>query len=439
MMQPKEIAAMGLQIAQKKGAQSAAVSYNRSRNVSIDWRDGALEKVEDGTTQSLSFELYVDGRYSVVSTSDLRKESLATFVESAVATTRVLAEDKDRALPDPKYYQGLIEKDLHLMDPQQASISPQLKRDLARETEAAARSVKDNQHILSVSSQFSDSLDETFRLHSNGFEGYQAGTTFFLSASVSVHDKDGKPEEFAYAGGRYFKTLPNPKTIGIEAAERTLARRGSSKGASGKYTMIVEPRVAGRLLAMMRGPLSGRSLQQKQSYLEGKMGQSIASSLLTITDNPHRPSGFGSRLFDNEGMTAKALPIIEKGVLRNYYLDTYYARKMELQPTTGSTSNVELALGDKDKNQWINTVKDGILVTSFLGGNSNGLTGDFSLGIQGYMIRNGQIAEPIGEMNLSGNLLPFFQNLIGVGNDPFLYSSLLAPTLVFDQVEIAGT
>jgi PmbA protein len=186
------------------------------------------------------------------------------------------------------------------------------------------------------------------------------------------------------------------------------------------------------------GPLAASALQQKRSFLDGKLGQRVASARLDVTDDPFVPRGLGSRLFDGEGITARRFPIFEDGVLRSYYVDNYYGRKLGMAPTTRGMSNLAWKLGDRAAPALLADVKEGILVTGFLGGNSNATTGDFSLGAQGYRIRGGQLAEAIGEMNVSGNHLELWQRLAAVGNDPYPYSAGRTPTLAFEGVQFAG-
>ena len=202
---------------------------------------------------------------------------------------------------------------------------------------------------------------------------------------------------------------------------------------------MVDARAAGRLASALLGPMSASSLQQKRSFLEGKLGTAIASPLLEWTDDPLIPRAFGSRHYDGEGMAAQPRRIIEAGVLRGWYVDTYYGRKLGLAPTTARPSNMTWKLGSKPRAALLAEVGEGVLVTGFLGGNSNGTTGDFSLGVRGFAIHGGALAEPIGEMNVSGNQLDLWQRLAAVGDDPYPYSSLRTPTLVFDGVQIAGT
>jgi PmbA protein len=300
--------------------------------------------------------------------------------------------------------------------------------------------VKGREAILSVTTGFGDTFAESARVHSNGFEGARRVTDFGMTAQVSVKDPDGRrPEDWDSASSRHFAALPGPEPIGRAAAERALARLGSAKGASAVLTMAVENRSAARLLGSLLGPLSAASLQQKRSYLEGKLGQQVGSVLLDLSDDPLVPRGFGSRLFDSEGMVARPFPLFQGGALRNYYVDNYYGRKLGMAPTTRGSSNLAWKFGSQGADELLAAMGDGILVTGFLGGNSNSTTGDFSHGVQGYRVRGGKRAEPIGEMNISGNHLELWKHLAAVGNDPYPYSAARTPTLVFEGVQFAGT
>ncbi|HSD21319.1 MAG TPA: metallopeptidase TldD-related protein, partial [Anaeromyxobacter sp.] len=174
-------------------------------------------------------------------------------------------------------------------------------------------------------------------------------------------------------------------------------------------------------------------------FLEGKIGASVGNPLLDVRDDPHVPRGLGSRLYDGEGLAAHPFPVFERGVLRAYYVDTYYGRKLGIPPTTARSSNLAWSLGERTQAELLADLREGVLVTGFLGGNSNGTTGDFSLGVRGYRVRAGALAEPVGEMNVSGNHLELWKHLAAVGNDPYPYSSMRTPTLVFEGVQFAGT
>ncbi|HPT20706.1 MAG TPA: metallopeptidase TldD-related protein, partial [Bacteroidales bacterium] len=176
----------------------------------------------------------------------------------------------------------------------------------------------------------------------------------------------------------------------------------------------------------------------KQSFLIGKENKPVASQKLTIIDDPFIPSGFGSQLFDNEGLAAIKRPIIEEGILRNFYIDNYYGRKLKMKPTSGDTSNMIFKTGEKDLAGMIQEIKKGILITGFNGGNCNGSTGDFSYGIEGYFIENGKIIHPVNEMNISGNMNQFWLNLVETGNDVLENESIKTPSMMFDNIDFSG-
>jgi len=435
----RAIAGAAMKSALAKGAKEAAAVVNRARNVSLEWRDGKVEKINEPTTMGLTLQLYEDGRFSQVSSSDLRSEALDTFVSDSVSMTRVLAEDPFRSLPEPALYEGRASVDLQLEDPAYPTVTPERRRTAARQMEEAARAVKGAESILSVTTGFDDTRTESFRVASNGFEGARVDTVFFVSAQVSVKDADGRrPEDFSFRGSRFLGEVPAAAAVGREAAQRALSRLGAKKPPSAVMTLVIDNRAAGRLMGALGGPLSGASLQQKRSFLEGQLGQVVGSSLLDVADDPLIPKALGSRLYDGEGLAARRRPVFEKGVLRSYYVDTYYGKKLKMAPTSGGVSNLAWTPGARPQAAILKDVGEGLLVTGFLGGNSNGTTGDYSLGVQGFRIRGGERAEPVGEMNIAGNMLDLLKKLTAVGDDPWPYSSMRTPTLVFEGVQVAG-
>jgi PmbA protein len=396
--------------------------------------------VTEATTRGLGLDLYVEGRYASVSTNDLRPEALDRFIEDAVALARTLAPDPHRSLPEPELYRGQPDVDLELEDPSYAELDSGTRRRITEELEVAARAVPGAERILSVTTSVSDTRAESALVQTNGFEGTKRGTDFWISAEVTVKDADGRrPEESAASGGRFRDAIEPPAAVGRRAAERALSRLGTVKGGSAVMTMVVDARSAARIVAALLGPLSAAAVQQKRSYLEGKIGSQVGSRLLDIADDPLVKRGLGSRLYDGEGIAARPFPVFTEGTLRSYFVDTYYGRKLGMAPTTSRTSNLAWKLGDRSPAVLLSDAGEGILVTGFLGGNSNGTTGDFSLGVRGHRITGGRLAEPVGEMNVSGNHLELWKRLVAVGNDPYRYSAMRTPTLVFEGVQFAGT
>ncbi len=370
-------------------------------------------------------------------TNNLQRASLENFIDEAVAMTKYLSEDKFRKLPDPKYYADREKKDLQLRDPSYELLSTEARIESAKQ--AADASSATSKRIVSITAGFSDTLARSVKVHSNGFEGEQEDTSFSLYANPTLKDDEGKlVEEYAYGNTRFRADLPDARKIGEEAAERALRRIGQKKVDSQKMDMVVENRQASQVLWPLIGPLSASALQQKQSFLEGKLGQKIFSEKLTLIDDPFIVRGLGSQLFDGEGLAAKRRLVVEKGVLRTYFIDNYYGRKLGMEPTTGGTSNLVFEYGSKSRDEIIKAVSRGIFVTGFIGGNSNGTTGDFSFGISGMLIENGALVKPVYEMNISGNMKDFWNELIEIGNDPNIYSGMRTPTLRFGNVHFSG-
>ncbi len=427
-------------LALRAGANEAAVAAFRARHVEVSWRDGKLDKITEATTRGVGLDLYVNGRYASVSTSDLRPDALERFVTDSVTLARTLAPDPHRRLPEPALYEGQSQMDLDVEDLGYAAVDAGTRRAEAEAIEAAARSVDGAGAILSVTTSVSDSQGESALVHTNGFEGNRRATDFWIGAEVAVKDPDGRrPEEYASSGARHRADVESPEVVGRRAGERAVARIGTRKGESAVITLAVDSRASGRLMGSLLGPLAAASIQQKRSFLEGKVGVAVGNALLDVRDEPLLKRGLGSRRYDGEGIASRPFPIFEQGVLRNLYVDTYYGRKLGLAPTTARSSNLAWTLGDRSPAELLAAMGDGILVTGFLGGNSNGTTGDFSLGVRGFRVRGGRVAEPIGEMNVSGNQLELWKRLAAVGNDPYRYSALRTPTLIFEGVQIAGT
>jgi len=432
-----ELANWAVEQAKNCGVDEVAVNVSNSRRIEVEYRDKKLEKLKESTQSSLGLEIYADNRYSGHSTNDLHKTSLKKFIQEAAAMTKYLTEDKYRSLPDPKYYKGQEKMDLKILDAGYDQIDSKKRVSFAKEIEAAAMAQSDK--IISTTAGYSDTYGESVKVHSNGFVGERQSTYYSAGAEVTVRDEDGgRPEDWFYASVRFYKDLPEPNILGEKAAQRALRKIGQEKIESGVYDMVVENRAGGRLLYALRGPMTARALQQKSSFLEGMLDKKIASEILTVTDDPFVPAGMGSQLYDGEGIMAKRRVMIDKGVLKSYYVDNYYGKKLGIEPTSGSSSNIVFDYGTESMDDMVKDMKKGILVTDFIGGNSNGTTGDFSFGIVGLLVEDGKIIKPVNEMNISGNMKEFWNQLVKVGNDPYTYSSVHMPSLYFKDVQFSG-
>ncbi len=432
-----ELAQWAISRAIKFGADQAAVSISNQREVEVEFRDNKPEQLKESTQNSLSLKIYTDQKYSYHSTNDMRKESLEKFIKEAIVSTTYLTKDEYRSLPDPKYYPDNLNIELDIYDKTYQKIDTKTRINLTAEIEKAALAQSDK--IISATASYSDAHFHLVRVHSNGFSGENEGTSFGAGVEVTVKDPEGgRPADWYWAVTRYFDELPNAEFLAKNAVEGALAKIGQDKIESGKYNMIVENRAASRLISLLTGPMTARALQQKSSYLEDKQGRQIASEKLTLIDDPFIKRGLGSRLFDSEGLAVKRRVLIEKGVLKEYLLDDYYSKKLGLEPNSGSTSNINFDYGSGTLKEMIKNVEKGILIKNFIGGNSNSTTGDFSFGIVGQFIRDGQIVKPVNEMNISGNSEEFWHKLVKLGNDPYPYSSIHVPSLLFDDIQFSG-
>jgi PmbA protein len=234
------------------------------------------------------------------------------------------------------------------------------------------------------------------------------------------------------------KGLPASEQIGTQAAERTLDLLGARKIDTATLPVIIEnqnvPRILGGLLAAM----SGRSIQQKRSFLADKKGRKIAGERLTLIDDPLLVGGLRSALFDGDGFAARKRVMIEAGVLNDFYVDWYYSRKLGWEPTTGGPSNLVIPPGKRSVQEIMKDLGKGIFITGFIGGNSNSTTGDSSVGIIGRLFERGEFTQAVAEMNIAGNHLEFWPRLAEVANDPWPYSSMRTPSLVFTDVVVSG-
>lgn len=432
----KERAAQAVELAKKAGAQDAWSTASQSRDVQFEYRDGSLEKVKDTTSQNLGIRIYAGGRYSSHSTTDLSPDRLQDFITEAVAITGALEPDEYRRITPESLFTDRPTDDLDLVDTSVQALDREQRMAWCRALDEVAHQ---NERVISATSGVYDGTQRSASASSNGFLDEQQSTYCWFGAEVTLRDRgDKRAEDAFYAGGAHVVDLPDPEKVGTIALERTLSRLDTEKGPTVKASMVVDSRAAASLIGRLLGSANARSVQQGRSFWAPLLGEEAFSKELTIIDDPLIKRGLASRHYDNEGISSRVLPIVENGVVRNIYVDTYYGRKGDMTPTTGSPSNRVVKLGSQSLEQLLGEAGTGVYVTSWLGGNADSTTGDFSLGLRGHMIEDGKIGRPVGEMNVTGNLRDLFTRLELVGNDPYPYSSTLAPSLVFADVDFSG-
>ncbi|OFY62267.1 MAG: hypothetical protein A2V64_10900 [Bacteroidetes bacterium RBG_13_43_22] len=422
----------------KAGANDCRVSLSKRRLVNVNYRDRKPEVIKEATTKNLNLEVFINNRYAVQSTPDYRQSTLAGFINDVIESARIMEEDPFRTLPDPKYYEGRSTADLQLNDPEYGQLTPEGRHLMVKTVEESCLQ-KGGDKVISVEASESDENYEEFIKTSNGFEGSAKNTYCEVGASMTAQDEgDRHPQGYNYIGCRHRSDLPALEEVGTLAAVRTLDLMGGKKIPTTKIPVILENRGAARVLSGLINPMSGYSIQQKRSFLAEKKGQNIASRLFTLTDDPFLPRGLGSKYYDGDGFPARKRDLIKEGVLNEFLIDWYYSRKLGWEPTSGSISNIIIPPGTRSVEEIIKDLGRCIYITGYIGGNSNSTTGDFSVGVIGKLYEKGEFVQNIAEMNMADNHLTFWNKLVEVANDPWKYSQAIFPSMVFEDVVVAG-
>lgn len=437
MSQFHDIAVKALETAQKLGAQGTRASISRSQNLEISWRQKKIENMSSAGESALTLALFVDGKYGIYQTSDLRTDSVQSFIEKGIAMTRLLEEDPARQLADPELYKDRPEIDLEKYDQNVVDFTPAQAIEKCKELEELCMK-HDEFPIIDVNVGIESSISESYLAISNGFEGSSKSTYMGLSGDIIYADGERKPSGYDYTQCCFLNDMRSAQDIADKAAHYAKMKIGQKKLASGNRTLIFDRRAASSMINYFLSPLSGSSLIMKRSYFENKIGESFASALLDLHDEPLIKRGLGSRLYDSDGISAKSATFFDKGILKQYLLDVYSANKLGLKPTTGNFSNLVLTPGKRSLDEMIADVKNGIYVIGLMGGNMDEVRGDFSHGIVGVAIEKGKLTTPVSEMNITGNHTTLWKKLVEIGNDPNPETSKRIPSFRIDDVSVSG-
>ncbi|HOO42395.1 MAG TPA: TldD/PmbA family protein [Bacteroidales bacterium] len=421
----------------RKGAGKVRVSALRDVSNGLTVLNDSLEKIQSAVESSLTIQLFTDDRYGSCTTNGTDPARIDKLIDQALASVRLLAPDTSRSLvPASLRYSGPPSQMAHNGD-----VSTDTKKTLL--FDCAESVLQKEPSLINVAVDYSDYRRHIHIMDSGGLNCSSEETWYSLLAECAVKGaNDTRPSDWEYTGGFLPDALGiesgRPSDCAVRALKRAMAKCNPVKIRSGKYKAIVENRVASTLLGPVIQAASGSSLQQQNSFLLNRLGQTIASPVLTLIDDPHRKGYPGYRLFDSEGMATVRRTVIEKGKLNIYFINTYYANKLQMQPTISAPSMLTLPGGKGNAESLAGFVKNGIFVTGFNGGNCNSATGDFSYGIEGFRIENGLITNPVNEMVMTGNMLDLWEKLSATGNDALQTSTWQIPSLLFDNIEFAG-
>jgi PmbA protein len=448
MLTDKEIALARatMEFALESGADKVRVTLNKSLMELFGMLNGELDKVTHAMDRSLQVSLLLDGRFGSFSTNRLEEEGLKAFILGAVDTVRNLEPDAARDLPDPSRTakDALTGRELDLYDPTYEEITSDKRRELALASALWSRKseLEKGFTLVAEEGEYSDSLFDSVVMDSNGLFARHTETGFSIGYEVTVEDPDGNHYSdtwWDYAP-RLEQILPSLGTCSETAVRRAADQIGPQAHPGGKCDIVVDTGCASKLLNPILNALNGYSVQQKNSFLLDKAGQRVFPECLTILDCPHAKGEAGSRLFDSEGVATQEYPIVDKGVVTRYFVNTYIAGKTGMVPTVEDAIRPKVVPfgGCKTRDDLLRKVGSGILVTGFNGGNSNTSTGDFSYGIEGFAFEDGRITHPVREMLVTGNFIDLWNRLVATADDARLCMSKIIPTLAFSQIDCNG-
>ncbi len=441
-----ELAEALLAAAKKAGADEADAIVLRERAVSVSVRGGRLEHAESAEGTDIGLRVLVGRRQACVSASETGAETIRTMAERAVLMAREAPEDPAVGLADPAQLARMRDAGrLELCDPSPPP-APAALRDAARAAEAAALEVPG---VSQVDSATADHAHREFHLAaSNGFSGGYARTGHGLSC-VAITGSGTEMERDHFGEYRTFRAdLPDPAEVGRIAAERTVARAGARKPPTGAFPVLFDERVAASLIGHLLAAVNGAAVARGASWARELLGRRILPTGLSLIEDPHRPRAARSRLFDAEGLPTARRAIVDAGVLTGWTLDLASARKLSMEPTGNAARsvsappapaawNVVLDQGGQDRAGLIRDMGRGLLVTSLIGTSVNPTTGDYSRGASGFWVEGGEIAHPVNECTIAGNLIEMLASLVPA-NDARPHRAHVVPSLLVEGMTLAG-
>ena len=445
------IARQCIDIASEKGADAVRISLNKCVSDSVTMLNGEIDKVTHSADRSLYIYIFAKGRYGTFSTNRLDLNELEGFIGNAVKMVGMLGEDACRRLPDKDRTadDAKTGKELGLYDESYESIDTDARLKNAAELSIYGKAITDGFTLISEECEYTDSYDDTFLIDSQGFEGRHTETTFSAFAEMTIEDAEGNKYSGFWWENTPFLNKLNVDTVAKKALDKAADQIGPKPRRGGKYKMVVDRNTATRLVSPIFTALNASSIQQKMSFLEDTAGKKVFSEGLTIMDMARTPGKSGSRMYDTEGVATKNAPIIEGGVVKQYFVNTYMSGKTGFVPTIEDIprpclmpyiKDIDLAGAEKEVSleDILKLCGNGIYVTGFNGGNCNPVTGDFSYGVEGFAFSKGKITHPVREMLITGNMIDLWNSLMAAGTDARECARWQIPTLAFEGVSFSA-
>ena len=420
------------------GASSVEVDLNEGLGSEVSVRKGDIENLEYNRDKGLGITVYVGQRKGYASTSELGEGAIAHTVEAAVSIAQLTAEDSFSGLADQDRLAQEV-SDLDLYHPWHISMEDSI--DLARECEQAAFDVSPeirNSEGASVAVQ----EGQFVYANSNGFMQGFPSTRHYISCSVTAGEGDQMQRDGWWSTARCAEDMESAHEIGKQSGIRALGKVGAKKINTKKIPVIFEAPVASGMLRHFISAVSGGNLYRQQSFLEGAIGEIVFPELLSIEEDPFVPRGLASGSFDNEGVQTAKRSVVSAGRLEGLFLSTYSARKLGLASTgnAGGAHNlfVRSSAATREFSDLLKMMGTGFLITDLLGHGTNMVTGDYSRGASGFWVENGEIAYPVQEVTVAGNLKDMFKSISAIGNDVLSRSSFKVGSILIDSMTVGG-
>ena len=434
--QLKQIAQDIIQLASQAGASSAEteVSFGTGQNVSV--RQGETENIEYNRDKGCSVTVYFGQRKGYASTSDLSLQALKDTVEAACNIAKYTAQDPFCGLADAERMATEF-PDLSLHHPWHIDVDQALE--LAKRCETAALSV-DKRISNSEGASIYSQTGAFAYANSHGFVGGYPSSRHSISCSVIAESASQMQRDYWYSSARDAQDLASPEQVGQIAGSRTVKRLDARPIKTGQYPVLFEAPLASGLISTLISAISGGNLYRKSSFLLDSLGQTIASPILHINEDPFVLKGAASSAFDSEGVACQPRTLVENGVLQGYLLGSYSARKLGMQSTgnAGGAHNILVRSSGQSLDQLLQTMGTGLLVTELLGHGMNMVTGDYSRGAAGYWVEKGLITHPVEEITIAGNMKDMLKGIIAIGNDVIPHSSRLTGSILIERMTVAS-
>ncbi len=444
----------------QSGATDAEAIIYEGEEFSALVRLGQVETLKEAASRGVGLRVFVGQRTATTSSSDFSRESIERLVSGALELAKITSEDPFVGLPEREAF-GMVEADQHLYFEDVQAMPPAERIEIARRTEAVAMGY-DTRIQNSGGGGFDASTSHKILVNSRGFAGeYRKSYCGFSAVPIAQEENGGMQRDHWYSSARTVKKLDTPEAVGEEAARRTLRRLGARRVATQKAPVVFSPEIARSIIGNIFEAANGDAIYRQASFFADMLGQQVAGENITVIDDGtlvfdgvagvfDGVGGFGTQPFDGEGLPTRRTVVVERGVLKSYVLNTYTARKLGME-STGNASrglagapgigagNFYLEPGVLTPEEILGDVKQGLYVTQTMGFGVNLVTGDYSQGASGLWIENGELAYPVEEITIAGNLKDMYRNIVAIGNDLDFRSSSAAPTIRVEGMTIAGS